>query len=204
MKPVLISWIARCSRRRVALLDDRPHLAVGAANRRGRGRTDCATRADSSPTRPCLRDRRRCSAALRPEQRNVAESDERHAVERQHGQRDARGVAGAARRLLAHEDEVERRQAPARPPRRRSPSRRRSRAATANGPSPSTYAASGRPASGCRTLGSADCIRLPWPAARMTTSSGNAIGQKEGDCGDGDDTPAPPVTRRKPCHDAQR
>ena len=31
-----------------------------------------------------------------------------------------------------------------------------------------TCASSGLPASGCSTLGSADCMRLPMPAARMT------------------------------------
>src|SRR5215467_5949831 len=34
----------------------------------------------------------------------------------------------------------------------------------------------GRPASGCNTLGSADFMRLPWPAARMTTEKGTARG----------------------------
>src|SRR6185369_3713698 len=32
-----------------------------------------------------------------------------------------------------------------------------------------TCASSGRPAIRCSTLGSAECMRLPWPAARMTT-----------------------------------
>src|SRR5476651_2448877 len=32
-----------------------------------------------------------------------------------------------------------------------------------------TCASSGAPASGCKTLGNADCMRLPWPAARITT-----------------------------------
>src|SRR4051812_18132044 len=31
---------------------------------------------------------------------------------------------------------------------------------------------SGRPASGCSTFGKSDFIRLPWPAARITTESG--------------------------------
>src|SRR5271156_571036 len=31
---------------------------------------------------------------------------------------------------------------------------------------------SGCPASGCRTLGRSECMRLPCPAARMTTESG--------------------------------
>ena len=35
-----------------------------------------------------------------------------------------------------------------------------------------TCAANGRPASGCRTLGSAECMRLPCPAARIATLSG--------------------------------
>src|SRR5258706_2979286 len=32
-----------------------------------------------------------------------------------------------------------------------------------------TCASSGRPASKCNTLGKSECMRLPWPAARMTT-----------------------------------
>src|SRR5918993_2462231 len=35
-----------------------------------------------------------------------------------------------------------------------------------------TCASSGRPASGCSTFGSTECIRLPWPAARTTTETG--------------------------------
>src|SRR5690606_33706687 len=33
----------------------------------------------------------------------------------------------------------------------------------------STWANIGRPAMGCRTFGKAECMRLPWPAARTTT-----------------------------------
>src|SRR6188508_2864260 len=35
-----------------------------------------------------------------------------------------------------------------------------------------TWVSSGRPASGCRTLGKSEFIRLPWPAARITTLRG--------------------------------
>ena len=35
-----------------------------------------------------------------------------------------------------------------------------------------TCFSNGRPASGCRTFGSADIMRLPWPAARMTRRKG--------------------------------
>src|SRR5579862_5321954 len=35
-----------------------------------------------------------------------------------------------------------------------------------------TCFSSGRPARGCRTLGSSECIRLPWPAARIVTKRG--------------------------------
>src|SRR5687768_2917292 len=38
----------------------------------------------------------------------------------------------------------------------------------------STCARMGRPASGCSTLGRSDFMRLPWPAARMTTERGCA------------------------------
>src|SRR3546814_18269194 len=34
----------------------------------------------------------------------------------------------------------------------------------------STWRTIGRPATGCSTLGSRDFIRVPWPAARMTTA----------------------------------
>src|SRR5512139_3704013 len=41
-----------------------------------------------------------------------------------------------------------------------------------------TCLSSGRPATGCRTFGRSDFMRLPWPAARMTTEMGMGGGSR--------------------------
>jgi hypothetical protein len=44
----------------------------------------------------------------------------------------------------------------------------------------STCASIGVPASGCSTFGMSDCMRLPWPAARITIDSGALLGVAAG------------------------
>ncbi len=187
MTPVLISSIARCA----ALASRSSTIACTrpAASRTMRpSPAGSGTFAVSTARWPASASRTSAASASGGHERDVADRHERHAVAGQRVQRDARGVAGAARRILQHEREVGRGERRAHRvgavaddhrdgPRRERRAPRRSRSET-----------TGRPASGCSTLGSAECIRLPWPAARTTTLSGEVTGSR---CAETvDDTPA--------------
>ncbi len=96
-------------RRRVALLDDRPHIAVGAANHAPEAERIAHSRGQQ-PDPVALRDFSDARERLGCHERDVAKADERDAVGWQDIERDARGVAGAARRVLTHEIHVRRRE----------------------------------------------------------------------------------------------
>ena len=95
-------------------------------------------------------------------------------------ERDARRIARAARWILARRSEDRARRAPPAPRRRHARSPRRSRVARARARPPAHGRSAGRPASGCSTFGSAECMRLPCPAARIATLRGEVTGDVRG------------------------
>ena len=152
---------------RVLLLDDGPHGAVADRGRCDPVPTGPAPRAVSSASRPPRASASSSCIAAAGHERNVAEGHDGDAAAGQRGQRDADGVAGAARRVLRDEHDVGRRDGLA-----------HRVGAVADDDGDAIRAERARrgehvreqrpPGERCSTLGSAECIRLPWPAARTT------------------------------------
>ena len=173
MSPVLISLTRRSSSRRVLVLDDARDGAARVAQHAavaGRRRRASAVSSASSP-RARVGDEVR--ERLGADQRHVAAQHE-HAMcrpESRASPASRRGRCRAARPGAPTSG-------PLGPRTRRALRRRRgrrrceSRRARARAAARTTCSSSGRPASGCSTFGSAECMRLPWPAARTTTETG--------------------------------
>ena len=170
--PLLISRIAALGRRRVLVFDDggdRPRSSRTIRPYPWDRRTTAVRTVAAAPcARWCVDQRLQCG---RPQQRNVARQQHHRArLARQGRFRLQQCVAGAELRLLHCK-------AQAQPCRecaagRRRPGGRRSRRSCAGlraSAARKTCSISGSPAARCSTFGSADFMRVPLPAARMTT-----------------------------------